>query len=87
MAAAWWRLLDATHRGREGGGIPGPRGGSLGVGSDHRLVQRDAGVRFDVSGDVTAVSLAIEDGRITRIFAIETLTSSEGWKQVAELRR
>ena len=33
---------EAAHRGRDGGGVPGPRGGSLGLGGDHRLVQRDA---------------------------------------------
>ena len=33
---------EAARRGRDGGGVPGPRGGSLGIGGDHRLVQRDA---------------------------------------------
>ena len=28
------------------------------------------GARFDVDGQATAVSLAVEDGRITRIYAI-----------------
>jgi RNA polymerase sigma-70 factor (ECF subfamily) len=33
---------EAAHRGREGGGVPGPRGGPLRLGGDERLVQRQA---------------------------------------------
>ena len=45
------------------------------------------GARFDVGGDVTAVSLAIEDDRITRIYAIRN-PNKLGWlEQVAELQR
>jgi RNA polymerase sigma-70 factor (TIGR02957 family) len=45
------------------------------------------GARFDVGGDVTAVSLVIEDGRVTRIYAMRN-PKKLGWLQeVAELRR
>jgi RNA polymerase sigma-70 factor (ECF subfamily) len=45
------------------------------------------GARFDVGGDVTAVSLVIEDGRITRIYAMRN-PKKLGWlEEVAELRR
>jgi RNA polymerase sigma-70 factor (ECF subfamily) len=45
------------------------------------------GARFDVGGDVTAVSLVIEDDRITRIYAIRNPNKLRGLEQVAELRR
>jgi RNA polymerase sigma-70 factor (ECF subfamily) len=45
------------------------------------------GARFDVDGQATAVSLAVEDGRITRIYAIRN-PQKLGWLgKVAELRR
>ncbi|MHB8682681.1 MAG: RNA polymerase sigma-70 factor [Acidimicrobiales bacterium] len=45
------------------------------------------GARIDVGGDVTAVSLVIEDDRITRIYAIRN-PNKLGWLgQVAELQR
>jgi len=45
------------------------------------------GARIDVGGDVTAVSLVIEDDRITRIYAIRN-PNKLGWlDQVAELQR
>jgi RNA polymerase sigma-70 factor (TIGR02957 family) len=45
------------------------------------------GARFDVGGDVTAVSLVIEDDRITRIYAIRNPNKLHGLDQVAELQR
>jgi RNA polymerase sigma-70 factor (TIGR02957 family) len=45
------------------------------------------GARFDLGGDVTAVSLLIEDDRITRIYAIRNPHKLRGLEQVAELRR
>src|SRR5579863_1891133 len=45
------------------------------------------GARFDLGGDVTAVSLVIEDDRITRIYAMRN-PNKLGWlEQVAELQR
>ena len=45
------------------------------------------GARFSVAGDNTAVSLVIEDDRITRIYAIRN-PHKLGWlEEVAELRR
>ena len=45
------------------------------------------GARFDLGGDVTAVSLVIDDDRITRIYAIRN-PNKLGWlEQVAELQR
>ncbi len=45
------------------------------------------GARFEVGGDVTAVSLVIEDGRISRIYAIRN-PNKLGWlEEFAELRR
>jgi RNA polymerase sigma-70 factor (ECF subfamily) len=45
------------------------------------------GARIDVGGDVTAVSLVIEDDRITRIYAIRN-PKKLGWLgRVAELQR
>jgi RNA polymerase sigma-70 factor (TIGR02957 family) len=45
------------------------------------------GARFDVGGTVTAVSLVIEDDRITRIYAIRNPHKLQGLERVAELRR
>ncbi|HEV3264357.1 MAG TPA: RNA polymerase sigma-70 factor [Acidimicrobiales bacterium] len=45
------------------------------------------GARFEVGGEVTAVSLVIDDGRITRIYAIRNPHKLGGLEQVAELRR
>jgi RNA polymerase sigma-70 factor (TIGR02957 family) len=45
------------------------------------------GFRLDIGGEVTAVSLAVEDGRITRIYVIRN-PHKLGWlEKVAELRR
>jgi RNA polymerase sigma-70 factor (ECF subfamily) len=45
------------------------------------------GFRIDVGGEVTAVSLAVEDGRITRMYVIRN-PHKLGWlDKVAELRR
>jgi RNA polymerase sigma-70 factor (TIGR02957 family) len=45
------------------------------------------GARIDVGGEVTAVSLGIEDGRITQIYAMRN-PNKLGWLgKVAELRR
>jgi RNA polymerase sigma-70 factor (TIGR02957 family) len=45
------------------------------------------GARFDVDGEATAVSLVVEDGRITRIYAIRN-PEKLGWlEKVAELQR
>jgi RNA polymerase sigma-70 factor (TIGR02957 family) len=45
------------------------------------------GARFDVNGNVTAVSLVIEDDRITHIYAIRNPLKLQRLDQVAELRR
>ena len=45
------------------------------------------GVRFDVGDEITAVSLAVEDGLITRIYAIRNPEKLGGLHEVAELRR
>ena len=45
------------------------------------------GARFDVNGEATAVSIAVEDGRITRIYAIRNPEKLGRLKEVAELRR
>ena len=45
------------------------------------------GARFDVGGDVTAVSLVIEDDLITRIYAIRNPNKLRRLEEVAELRR
>jgi RNA polymerase sigma-70 factor (TIGR02957 family) len=45
------------------------------------------GARFDVGGDVTAVSLVIEDDRITRIYAMRNPQKLQSLERVAELRR
>jgi RNA polymerase sigma-70 factor (ECF subfamily) len=45
------------------------------------------GARIDVGGAATAVSLVVEDGRITRIYAIAK-PHKLGWlEKVVELRR
>jgi RNA polymerase sigma-70 factor (TIGR02957 family) len=45
------------------------------------------GARIEVGGDVTAVSLQIEDGLITRIYAIRNPQKLQSLEHVAELRR
>ena len=45
------------------------------------------GGRIDVRGGTTAVSLAVEDGRITRIYAIRNPQKLERLEEVAQLRR
>ena len=45
------------------------------------------GVRFDVGAEATAVSLAVENGRITRIYAIRNPDKLGRLGEVAELRR
>ena len=45
------------------------------------------GVRFDVGGEVTAVSLVIENHLITRIYAIRNPNKLGRLEEVAELRR
>jgi RNA polymerase sigma-70 factor (ECF subfamily) len=45
------------------------------------------GARIDVGGDATAVSLVVEDGRITRIYAIRNPHKLRWLEKVAELRR
>jgi RNA polymerase sigma-70 factor (TIGR02957 family) len=45
------------------------------------------GACFEVGGDVTAVSLVIEDDRITRIYAMRNPQKLQSLERVAELRR
>ncbi len=45
------------------------------------------GALFDVDGQATAVSLAVEDGRISRIYAIRNPLKLGWLEKVAELRR
>ena len=45
------------------------------------------GLRVDVQGEVTAVSLVVEDGRISRIYAIRNPQKLSWLGKVAELRR
>ncbi|AQA21951.1 RNA polymerase sigma-70 factor, TIGR02957 family protein [Rhodococcus sp. MTM3W5.2] len=45
------------------------------------------GIRIDVGGEATAVSVVVEDGRITRIYAIRNPHKLERLGTVAELRR
>ena len=45
------------------------------------------GARFDVGGEVTAVSLVMVDDRITRIYAMRNPQKLRGLDQVAELQR
>jgi hypothetical protein len=44
-------------------------------------------VRIDVGAETTAVSLQVEDGRITRIYAIRNPHKLGSLEKVAELRR
>ncbi len=46
-----------------------------------------AGARVDVGGEATAVSLVVEDGRITRIYAMRNPHKLQWLEKVAELRR
>ena len=50
-----------------------------------RMVTRQA--RFEIGGEVTAVSLVIEDDRITRIYAMRNPNKLGGLEQVAQLQR
>jgi RNA polymerase sigma-70 factor (ECF subfamily) len=45
------------------------------------------GARFKVGGDVTAVSVVIDDGRISRIYAMRNPNKLRWLEEVAELRR
>jgi RNA polymerase sigma-70 factor (ECF subfamily) len=45
------------------------------------------GVRIDVGGEPTAVSLEVEDGRITRIYAVRNPRKLRWLEKVADLRR
>jgi hypothetical protein len=45
------------------------------------------GARIDVGGEATAVSLVVEDGRITRIYAMRNPHKLGRLEKVAELRR
>jgi RNA polymerase sigma-70 factor (TIGR02957 family) len=45
------------------------------------------GARVDVNGEATAVSLMVEDGRVTRIYAMRNPQKLSGLKKTAELRR
>jgi hypothetical protein len=45
------------------------------------------GARFDVNGEATAVSFAVEDSRITRIYAMRNPQKMRWLEKVAELRR
>ena len=45
------------------------------------------GLRVDVDGECTAVSLVVEDGRISRIYAIRNPQKLSWLGKVAELRR
>jgi RNA polymerase sigma-70 factor (ECF subfamily) len=45
------------------------------------------GARFNVAGDDTAVSLVVEDGLVTRIYAIRNPQKLRWLEKVAELRR
>ena len=45
------------------------------------------GARFEVGGDVTAVSLVIDHGRISRIYAMRNPSKLGHLEEVAELRR
>ena len=57
-----------------------PAGGAPGFRGDHHLAQRDAGALFDLHGEPTAVSLTVEDGRITGSTPSATRKSWDGWK-------
>jgi hypothetical protein len=45
------------------------------------------GARIDIGGTATAVSLVVEDGRITRIYAIRNPHKLRWLEKVSELRR
>jgi RNA polymerase sigma-70 factor (ECF subfamily) len=45
------------------------------------------GFRIEMRGEVTAVSLAVEDGLVTRIYAMRNPEKLEWLDRVAELRR
>ena len=45
------------------------------------------GARFEVGGDVTAMSLVINHGRISRIYAMRNPSKLGHLEEVAELRR
>ena len=45
------------------------------------------GARIDIGGAATAISLVVEDNRITRIYAIRNPHKLEWLEKVAELRR
>jgi RNA polymerase sigma-70 factor (TIGR02957 family) len=45
------------------------------------------GARLDVNGEATAISVVVEGGRITRIYAIRNPEKLAGLDRVAELRR
>jgi RNA polymerase sigma-70 factor (ECF subfamily) len=45
------------------------------------------GARFDVGGEATAVSVVVEDGRITRIYAMRNPNKLERLKKAVELSR
>jgi len=45
------------------------------------------GARFDIDDEATAVSLAVEGGRITRIYAIRNPQKLTWLAKVAELQR
>jgi RNA polymerase sigma-70 factor (ECF subfamily) len=50
-------------------------------------VNGSPGGRIDIDGDVTAVSLVVENGRITRIYAVRNPHKLAGFDGVAELSR
>jgi len=45
------------------------------------------GIRIDVGGEATAVSVVVEDGRITRVYAIRNPYKLGSLDKVADLRR
>ena len=73
---------------RQVAAAPGPRGDVPGHRGDHRLAQRRCRAPGSTSpASRPAVSLVVEDGRITRIYAIRN-PHKLGWlERVAELRR
>jgi hypothetical protein len=50
-------------------------------------LNRMPGVRLDLDGEVTAVSLVVVGGRISQIYAIRNPQKLEGLGKVAELQR
>ena len=87
----WWRpsagCSYAAHRGREGSGVPGPVADLSDLVATTAWLNGMPGARFNVAGDDTAVSLVIENVRITRIFAIRNPNKLGRLEEVAELRR